>query len=101
MAGGTLDDSLRLAATNIGRPIDKGTSVREASITGITLIDICNKLTCVIISTMHSLIFFFLVLNLVKAVVLYIILSTWSASFHVFAKWFVGQKQLGHAGLYI
>jgi len=35
MAGGTLHDSLRFATTNIG--IDKGMSVREAAITGITL----------------------------------------------------------------
>jgi len=42
MVGGTLVASLRLATTNIS--IDKGTSIREVSITGITLIGICNKL---------------------------------------------------------
>jgi len=42
MAAETLHDGLRLVTTNIG--IDKGTSVREASITGITMIRICNKL---------------------------------------------------------
>ena len=41
MAGGILDDSLRLATTNIG--IDKGTIVSEKP-TGITLIGICNNL---------------------------------------------------------
>jgi len=42
MAAETLHDGLRLVTTTIG--IDKGRSFREASITGITLIEICNKL---------------------------------------------------------
>jgi len=37
----------------------------------------------------------FLVLNLVNPVVLYIILSTWPASCHVFVKWPVGQEAVG------
>jgi len=39
MADETLDDSLRLAATSTGIA-----NVREASITGNPLIDVCNKL---------------------------------------------------------
>jgi len=42
MADETLDDSLRLANTNIG--IDQRTIVSEASTKGIPLIGICNKL---------------------------------------------------------
>jgi len=34
-------------------------SVREASATGIPLIEICNKLLFAIISMMHSLVFLF------------------------------------------
>jgi len=49
----------------------------------------------------HSLIFFYLGLNLVNPVFLYIILSTWPVSCHIFVKWPIGQKQLDHAGLYI
>jgi len=44
----TLDDSLRLATTNTC--IDKGTIVsKEASTTGIPLIEICNKLLFAIV----------------------------------------------------
>jgi len=38
---------------------------------------------------------------LVSPVVLYIVLSTWPTSCHVFVKWPVGQKQLEHARLHI
>jgi len=41
-------------------------SVREASATGIPLIEICNKLLFFIVSMTHSLVFLFLVLTVVN-----------------------------------
>jgi len=51
MAGGTLHNGLQLATTNNG--IDKGTSVKEASITGITLIGNCNKLPFAVVELLQ------------------------------------------------
>jgi len=47
MVDETLDDSLRLATTNIDK--HRNDSVREASTTGIPLIEICNKLLFAIV----------------------------------------------------
>jgi len=47
MAGKTLDDSLRLATTSTD--IDNEWYVREASTTGMTLIEICSKLLLAIV----------------------------------------------------
>ena len=47
----------------------------------------------------HSLIFCFLVLNLINLLFYTSFCCKWPERSHVFVRWPVGQKQLGHAGI--